>query len=110
MSFPRRARAASIVFVTLLAAVLVSDVAGLPGCKGGCKTVTATAQAQLLPVAPTPPLLGLAPFDGAEDVNPLAMPTVNVLDGTITAVSLSDDWGNVVEGRLSPDRTSWTPA
>ena len=68
MSFPRRARAASIVFVTLLAAVLVSDVEGLPGCKGGCKAVTATAQAQLLPVAPKPPLLGLAPFDGAEVV------------------------------------------
>lgn len=109
MSFPRRARAASIVFVTLLAAVLVSDVEGLPGCKGGCKTVTATAQAQLLPVAPKPPLLGLAPFDGTEDVNPLAMPTATVLDGTITAVSLSDDWGNVVEGQLSPDRMSWTP-
>ena len=71
MSFPRRARAASLVFVTLLAAVLVSDVAGLPGCQDGCKTVSATAQAQLPAPVPQPPLLGLAPFDGAEDVNPL---------------------------------------
>lgn len=109
MSFPRRARAASVVFVTLLAAVLVSDVAGLPGCKGGCKTVIPTAQAQLLPATPRPPLLGLAPFDGAEDVNPLATPTVNVLDGKITAVTVSDDWGNTVAGELSPDGTSWTP-
>jgi hypothetical protein len=89
--------------------VLVSDVAGLPGCQGGCKTVTATAQAQLPAAVPQPPILGLAPFDGAEDINPLTKPTVTVLDGKITEVSLIDDWGNVVEGEISPDRTSWQP-
>jgi lipoprotein-anchoring transpeptidase ErfK/SrfK len=109
VSFPRRARAASLVFVTLLAAVLVSDVAGLPGCQEGCKTVTATAQAQLPAPVPQPPLLGLAPFDGAEDINPLTKPAVDVIDGKITAVSLTDDWGNTVAGALSPDRTSWQP-
>ncbi|MEJ6536794.1 MAG: Ig-like domain-containing protein, partial [Mycobacterium sp.] len=95
--------------MTLLAAVLVSDVAGLPGCQGGCKTVIATAQAQLPPATPQPPLVGLAPFDGAEDVNPLTTPAVSVLDGKITAVSLSDDWGNTVDGKLSSDGTSWEP-
>ena len=65
MSFPRRARTASLVFVTLLAAVLVSDVAVVPGCQGNCQAFSATAQAQLLPPSPRPPILGVAPFDGA---------------------------------------------
>ena len=109
MSFPRRARTASLVFVTLLAAVLVSDVAVVPGCQGNCQAFSATAQAQLLPPSPRPPILGVAPFDGAEEVNPLTTPAVEVLDGRITAVSLVDDWGNVVPGEFSADRTSWQP-
>ena len=109
MSYPRRARTASLVFVTLLAAVLVSDVAVVPGCQGNCQAFSATAQAQLLPPPPRPPILGVAPFDGAEEVNPLTTPTVEVLDGRITAVSLVDDWGNVVPGEFSADRTSWQP-
>ena len=109
MNFPRGARTASLVFVTLLAAVLVSDVAVVPGCQGNCQAFSATAQAQLLPPSPKPPILGVAPFDGAEEVNPLTTPTVEVLDGRITAVSLVDDWGNVVPGEFSPDRTSWQP-
>lgn len=109
MSYPRRARTASLVFVTLLAAVLVSDVAVVPGCQGNCQAFSATAQAQLLPPPPRPPILGVAPFDGAEEVNPLTTPSVEVLDGRITAVSLVDDWGNVVPGEFSADRTSWQP-
>lgn len=109
MSFSRRARAASVVFAALLAVVLTGDVAGIPGCRDGCKAVTATAQAQLLPAVPKPPILGVAPFDGAAEVNPLTTPTVEVLDGKIRAVSLVDDWGNTVPGELSPDRTSWRP-
>ena len=109
MSLPRRVRTASLVFVTLLAAVLVSDVAVVPGCQGSCQAFSATAQAQLLPPSPKPPILGVAPFDGAEEVNPLTTPTVEVLDGRITAVSLVDDWGNVVPGEFSADRTSWQP-
>jgi lipoprotein-anchoring transpeptidase ErfK/SrfK len=34
---------------------------------------------------------------------------VDVLDGKITEVSLSDDWGNAVEGKISPDGKSWEP-
>ena len=110
MSLPRRARSASAVVVALLAGVLVSDVAGFPGCSDGCKTPTATAAAPVAaPAKPRPPLLGVSPFDGAENVNPMVKPVVDVVDGTITDVSLYDDWGNAVEGRLSKDRTSWEP-
>ena len=45
MTFPARIRAASLIFGALLLTVLVSDVAGLPGCANGCKTATASAAA-----------------------------------------------------------------
>ncbi len=61
------------------------------------------------PAKPRPPVLGVSPFDGAEKINPLDKPVVDVLDGTITEVSLYDDWGNSVDGKLSQDRTSWAP-
>lgn len=104
-----RARTATTVVVVLLAGVLVSDVAGFPGCSDGCKTPTATAAAPVLPAKPVPPVLGVSPFDGAAEVNPLTKPVVSILDGQITDVSLSDDWGNTVEGALSADRTFWEP-
>jgi len=106
---PRRARTASVVVVTLLGGVLASDVAGLPGCQGSCKTATATASAELPPARPTPPLLGVSPFDGAEDISPLDKPVVDVVDGTITSVALSDDWGDSVEGAIGDGGTSWAP-
>lgn len=109
MKYPRRARTVSLALVAMLVGVLVSDVAGLPGCQNGCKTPTATAAAPPPVAKPTPPLLGIAPFDGAEDISPLTKPVVDVVDGTISSVALSDDWGNVVEGAISPDGTSWTP-
>lgn len=109
MSFSRRARTATAVVVVLLAGVLVSDVAGFPGCADGCKTPSATAAAPVVPAKPRPPVLGVSPFDGAEKVNPLTKPVVDVLDGTITDVSLYDDWGNAVEGKISQDGKSWEP-
>ena len=110
MTFPRRARTASLGAVVLLAGVLVSDVAGLPGCQGACKTATATAAEQLPPAPPQPPLIGVSPSNGAEDVNPLTPVTADVLGGRITNVSLVDDWGNALDGTISPDGKTWTPA
>ena len=109
MRFPRPARTTTLVVVGLLCGVLASDVAGLPGCHDGCKTATATAAAPVKPAPPKPPLLGVAPFNGAEDVNPLTKPVVDVVDGKITDVALYDDWGNAVEGKVSKDGTSWEP-
>lgn len=109
MTFSRRARTTSLVVVALLCGGLASDVAGLPGCHDGCKTATATAAAPVPPAPPGPPLLGISPFDGAGQVSPLTKPVVDVVDGRITAVSLYDDWGNVVDGTISEDGKSWTP-
>ncbi len=109
MNCPRRARTASAVVGTLLLGVLGSDVAGIPGCRDGCKTPTAAAAVQLLPPAPKPPLVGVSPFNHDEGINPLTPVTANVVDGTITSVSMVDDWGNDVPGEVSPDRRTWHP-
>ncbi len=107
---PRRARTASVVVVTLLGGVLAGDVAGIPGCAGGCKTATATAAAELPVAKPTPPLVGIAPFDGAENVSPLEKPVVDVVDGKITSVTMTNDWGEEVPGVVADNGTSWAPS
>jgi len=107
--FPRRARTASVVVVTLLGGVLAGDVAGFPGCREGCRTATATAASAVPAAKPTPPLLGVSPFDGSDEINPLYKPVVDVVDGKITSVSLTDDWGDEVEGALADNGTSWSP-
>ncbi|MCV7177449.1 L,D-transpeptidase [Mycolicibacterium sphagni] len=109
MVFSRRARTASLVVGVLLLGVLVSDVAGLPGCRDGCKTATATAQVQLPPALPKPPLLGVAPQNGSQDLSPLSRVSAQVVGGNLTNVSLVDDYGKTVPGALSPDGSSWQP-
>ncbi len=109
MSLPRRVRTASLIVGVLLLGVLVSDVAGLPGCPDGCKTATASAAAQLPPAPPRPPVLGVAPANGSEELSPLARVTATVLDGTLTNVTLQDDYGNAIPGALAPDGKSWQP-
>ena len=110
MTFPRPARTTSLVIVALMAGVLVSDVAGLPGCGPSCKTATATAAASVAaPAIPQPPLLGVSPFDGAEDINPMTAVDATVVDGRIISASLVDDWGNVVNGEVAADGSSWHP-
>ena len=89
----------ALIFGALLLTVLVSDVAGLPGCANGCKTATASAAAPLPPPAPPRPLpLGVAPANGSEDLSPLSRVKANVVNGTLTQVTLVDDYGNTVDG------------
>lgn len=107
MSVARNLRTASLVVVMLLLGVLVSDVAGLPGCQQECKTAMASAQAQLPPPPPEPPVVGVAPSNGAQDISPASRVAATVLDGTITGVSMVDDYGKAVEGIVSPDKRSW---
>jgi lipoprotein-anchoring transpeptidase ErfK/SrfK len=98
-----------VVVVTLLGGVLAGDVAGFPGCREGCRTATATAASAVPAAKPTPPLLGVSPFDGAENISPLDKPVVDVVDGTITGVTMTNDWGEEVPGALADNGTTWSP-
>ena len=51
----------------------------------------------------------LPPEADPEDLSPLSRVKANVVNGTLTQVTLVDDYGNTVDGVLSPDRTSWQP-
>ena len=110
MVFSRRVRTAGLVVGVFLLGVLGSDVAGLPGCQGMCKTATATAQVPLPPAPPRPPMLGMTPANGSTDLSPLSRVSAQVVGGSLTEVSLVDDYGNTVAGTLSQDRASWQPA
>lgn len=107
MTLSRSVRMASLAVVLLLLGVLVSDVAGFPGCQEGCKTAKASAQVQLPPPPPQPPVVGVAPANGAQDISPVSRVAAAVLDGTITDVSMVDDYGKAIDGVVSPDRRSW---
>ncbi len=109
MSRPGRASTAILVVGALLLAVLGSDVAGLPGCPDGCKTPAAAAAAVAPPETPKPPLLGVAPANGSADLSPLSRVSAQVVAGSLTNVSLVDDYGNTVAGALSADGSSWQP-
>jgi lipoprotein-anchoring transpeptidase ErfK/SrfK len=98
-----------MVVVTVLFGVLAGDVDGFPGSDQAFKTPTATAAEQAPARMPEPPLLGIAPINGASDLSPNSRVAATVLDGTLTDVTLVDDYGNVVSGAMSPDRTSWQP-
>jgi lipoprotein-anchoring transpeptidase ErfK/SrfK len=109
VTLSRRARTTSLAVVALLCGGLASDVAGLPGCHEGCKTAAATAAAPVTATTPAkPPLVGLSPFNGAEGINPLRKPVAEVVDGKITGVSLTDDWGNEIPGLIDDNGTSWS--
>ena len=101
MSRPGRASTAILVVGALLLGVLGSDVAGLPGCQDGCKTPAAAAAAVAPPETPRPPLLGVAPANGSSDLSPLSRVSARAVAGSLTNVSLVDDYGNTVPGTLS---------
>jgi lipoprotein-anchoring transpeptidase ErfK/SrfK len=98
-----------LVVGMVLLGVLAGDVDGFPGSEQAFKTATATAAEQTPTRKPTPPLLGIAPANGAADLSPNTRVAATVLDGTLTDVVLADDYGNTISGAMSPDRTSWQP-
>ena len=89
--------------------MLVSDVAGLPGCVNGCKTATASAAGPAAASSAASAAAGVAPANGSEDLSPLEPGEGQRRQRHLTQVTLVDDYGNTVDGVLSPDRTSWQP-
>ena len=83
--------------VTLLGGVLASDV-GVTRLPGGCKTATATGGGSAAGQADAA-LLGFRPSTVPRTSVRWTKPVV-VVDGKITSVALSDDWGNYVDGAI----------
>ncbi|MFE3292147.1 Ig-like domain-containing protein [Rhodococcus sp. NPDC059234] len=51
----------------------------------------------------------VTPADAGTPVSPLSPVQVNVAQGTITSVTLTNPEGKVIPGILTPDKTSWKP-
>ncbi|TQF75015.1 L,D-transpeptidase family protein [Rhodococcus spelaei] len=51
----------------------------------------------------------VTPADAGTPVSPLSPVQVNVAQGTLTSVTLTNPEGKVIPGILTPDKTSWKP-
>ncbi|MBF6465154.1 L,D-transpeptidase family protein [Nocardia beijingensis] len=61
------------------------------------------------PGGPVPAPIAITPASGARDVDPLAPVQVSTADGQLTAVTMTNEQGKVVDGILTPDKTAWKP-
>jgi lipoprotein-anchoring transpeptidase ErfK/SrfK len=78
----------------------------VPGVLAACSAVTGK---QSEPAKPPPaPSVKLTPADAAKDVVPTAPVGVEVTDGWLQRVTLTNADGKVVAGALNQDRTSYT--
>ncbi|MEU9773689.1 Ig-like domain-containing protein [Streptomyces sp. NPDC047968] len=103
-----RGRAAARLTALALGAVLV-----LTGCGGG-KSGTADAGdggpgATAVADGPSEAVVTIAPKDGAEAVATTGALKVTARKGKLTAVTVQDDKGTTVDGRIAEDGASWTP-
>ncbi|KZF10382.1 L,D-transpeptidase, partial [Rhodococcus sp. EPR-147] len=89
-----------------LIAVLVALVALVAGCTVGSGDGSSGAAAPTTAAAPVAQVTE-NPVAGAVDVSPVAPISVSVADGTLTQVALTNPDGKVVQGALSPDKTSY---
>jgi len=97
--------------LVLLVTVLIAAV-GLGACTSGGETAGNPFGTNDKPSgqgAPKRPAkVAFEPGDGATDVNPAVPVKVNVTDGSIESLTLTNPAGKQVVGQLSPDNTSWT--
>ncbi|GGG17562.1 hypothetical protein GCM10007304_34560 [Rhodococcoides trifolii] len=90
------------IALTIVVAVVAACGAG-GGTDGGSNATTTT------PAAPDA-VITFNPGDGAAAVNPLAPVTVDVAQGTLDTVAMTNDEGAPVEGILTPDKIGWKPS
>ena len=90
------------IALTLVVAV-VAACGGGGGTEGGSDAPTTTAPA---PDA----VISFNPGSGADAVSPLAPVTVDVAEGTLESVTMTNDAGEPIEGVLTPDKIGWKPS
>ncbi|GAA4490795.1 Ig-like domain-containing protein [Rhodococcus olei] len=96
----RRSLVVSCVLATMLAVggCTISSGGRTDGSAGPVSTTRTSAAA-----------IGFTPADTTAPVNPLSPIRVDVTQGTLTSVTLTNPDGKVVTGITTPDRTSWKP-
>ena len=99
-----RVLAIAVMIVCSLFSVAVSSALLLGG--GPVKTVAG----RLVPPAPAPAVVTVAPGPDARDVDPLAQVSVTAAAGILTDVTMVNDAGKPIDGIMTPDSTSWKPA
>ncbi|WP_067700438.1 L,D-transpeptidase [Nocardia jejuensis] len=59
--------------------------------------------------APAPPAITVTPQQGSERVDPSAPVEVSTSTGILSAVTMTNEDGRVIEGTLTPDKATWKP-
>ncbi|MGU3432099.1 L,D-transpeptidase [Actinomycetes bacterium M1A6_2h] len=90
------------IALTIVVAVVAACGAG-GGTDGGSNATTTT------PAAPDA-VVTFNPGNGADAVNPLAPVTVDVAQGTLDTVTMTNDDGAPIEGIMTPDKIGWKPS
>ncbi|MFJ4923504.1 Ig-like domain-containing protein [Streptomyces sp. NPDC088725] len=101
----------ALVLGALLLMVTACGGGGTGGddAKGGGRGGVAKGASQIEDTA-SRAVLTVAPKDGAKSVATTGVLKVAVHEGTLTAVTVKDDKGNPVEGKLAADGGSWEPS
>lgn len=113
MPWSRRVRTAAVAIAAAAVVLLAGDVADTTKpCSAECQVASAaqTVEAPKPKPAPQPAALRVLPQPDAADVNPAAPVSVAAFTGKIDNVAMVNDWGETVEGTLTPGRTGWRPA
>ncbi|HEX4705016.1 MAG TPA: Ig-like domain-containing protein [Pseudonocardiaceae bacterium] len=107
-----RTRSAKWLTATLLGGALVGSVltacTSASGATTSAGTHPAPAHAQPLKPAVLAASVTTQPASGSQDASPSGIVSASVADGVISSVALTTSAGTVVNGKLSPDKRTWT--
>jgi lipoprotein-anchoring transpeptidase ErfK/SrfK len=90
----------------LVLAALVATIALVAGCSGDSGSPDGGAPGSQESEA----TITFTPTDLSAPVDPLRPITVDVTNGTLTSVTLTNPEGKVIDGITTPDQASWKPA
>lgn len=103
-------RTTVLALLAILGLLLVSACTGSAGEKGSGTSGGSSKAATTTTKEPISTTVTMNPPDGSTGINPLTPLTVTAANGTMSAVTVTNDEGKQVQGTLSPDGLSWTSA
>lgn len=111
MLLQRRVRVAALGTALVVIGLLGSAVSvSLPRCGAQCHNANVSAGPQVVsPTPPTPSKVTFTPPGGTRDVDPLGPVSVEAKAGTVRAVAMVNESGDLVPGVMTPDDLVWKP-